>query len=46
MTLQAGILSVEAGLQVSEGLIDVRLKPGSHLLNQLRSRVETTVISS
>jgi len=43
MALQAGVLPVETGFNVCEVLIHVCLGPGSHLLNQIRSRVEATI---
>ena len=43
MALQAGAVPFETGFQVCEGLIDVCLKPGSHLLNQFRGRVKAAI---
>jgi len=43
MALQAGAVPFETGFQVCEALIDVCLKPGSHLLNQFRGRVKAAI---
>jgi len=43
LLLQAGVLPVKAGFQVSEAPIDMCCEPGSHLLNQIRGRIEAPI---